>query len=133
MPMLRLVTPVVVLVVTIRGAAAQTTVFDAGMYQDWVHALKDRDPEVGLKAARSWVNALENADPARRKRAAAVLRAGIAHVGPEGGERARKILARIGPGAKGAVPALVEMLSDPDDQVVISAGLVLGAFGPAAE
>ena len=86
-----------------------------------------------LKAARFWVGALGDADPSARRRAAVVLRAGIAHFRPEVRQRADEVVARLGPAAKGVVPALVALLSDPDEKVRTSAGMVLGAFGPAAE
>src|SRR4051794_38808601 len=112
------VVSIAVLAVVIRGTAAEPPAVDPKTLQNWVHALEDRDPEVSLRVARSWVDALGGADPAVRKRAVAVLRAGITHFSPEVRERAVKVLGRIGPDAKGAVPALIEMLSDPDDQVI---------------
>ena len=116
-----------------QGAAAEPAAVDQDRLKEWVEALKDRDREASIKAARRWVDALGEADPAARKRAAVLLGAGLSHPSTEVRERAAEVLARIGPGARGSVPALAAMLSDEDQKVRWSAADVLGAFGPAAE
>jgi HEAT repeat protein len=123
----------VLVMVAVQGAAAEPPAVDQKNLQEWVQALSARDREVSIKADRRWADALGDANPTTRKRAVVMISAGLWHFSPEVRQRAAEVLARIGPEVRGVVPALVNMLSDPDKKVRTSASNVLGVFGPAAE
>ena len=54
-----------------------------------------------------------------------MLASGIMHSSPEVKKRGPEVCSQIGPDVKGSVPALVELLSDPDTKVKWSANTVL--------
>ena len=57
----------------------------------------------------------------------------LTHPDPSRRVQAAKVLARIGPDARLAVPDLIAALGDPNLEVRISAARALGQIGPAAE
>jgi HEAT repeats len=76
-------------------------------------APKSDEPLYSGKTLGDWIKALK--DPSSRTRADAA--ATLTHIGPE---------------AKAAIPALVEVLKDTDAQVRVQASLALGAIGKPA-
>lgn len=128
----------------------------------WVHALDDGDPQVRSVAIEALGSLGEAAKPAEKKliklvadpanpsarpaafvllrlvpdgRSAAVayLAKSLSAGTTEEHEQAVRALATVGAEARPAVPGLVAMLADADNDLRIDAALALGAIGPEAK